>query len=76
MLYFKGNNFYPFVRNWQENAHGRHVVPGIGAYRLLPEYGGWQSREIIRQLLTSRNAGTAGTAMFRVEHLTSCAYKQ
>lgn len=74
MLYFKGNHFYPFVRDWQENSFGRHIVPGIGAYRLLSEYGGWDSVEIIRQLCTSRSAGTAGTAMFRAEHLMSCAY--
>ena len=72
MLYFKGNNFYPFVLNWQENSFGRHIVPGIGAYRLLPEYGGWGKLEIARQLNTSRSAGTAGTAMFRAEHLLSC----
>ena len=69
MLYFSGNNFYPFVRDWQENAHGRHVVPGIGVYRLLPEYGGWAPVEIMRQLNTSRSAGTAGSALFRTEHL-------
>lgn len=73
MLYFKGNNFYPFVRDWQEKSYGRHIVPGIGAYRLLPEYGGWDSSEIIRQLSTSRSAGTSGTAIFRAAHLTSCA---
>ena len=74
MLYFNGNNFYPFVLDWQENSHGRHIIPGIGAYRLLPEYGGWNSHELIRQLCTSRSAGTSGTAMFRAEHLMSCAY--
>lgn len=74
MLYFNGNNFYPFVRDWQENSYGRHIIPGIGAYRLLPEYGGWEATEIVRQLCTSRAAGTAGTAMFRTAHLTSCAY--
>lgn len=69
MLYFKGDNFYPFVRDWQENSNGRHIVPGIGAYRLLPEYGGWSELEIKRQLNTSRSAGTAGAAMFRANHL-------
>lgn len=73
MLYFKGKDFYPFVRDWQENSFGRHVVPGIGAYRLLPEYGGWEELEIKRQLNTSRDTGTAGTAMFRAEHLMGCA---
>lgn len=69
MLYFKDNHFYPFVLDWQENSCGRHIVPGVGVYRLLPEYGGWLPLEIKRQLFTSRSAGTAGTALFRVQHL-------
>ncbi|MBR5336198.1 MAG: family 10 glycosylhydrolase [Bacteroidaceae bacterium] len=69
MLYFSGNNFYPFVRDWQEQSCGRHVAPGIGAYRLLPEYGNWDVVELKRQLLTSRAAGCAGSVMFRVRHL-------
>lgn len=69
MIYFEGNNFYPFVLDWQEKSCGRHVVPGIGNYRLLSEYGGWNVDEIARQLVTSRAAGTAGSIMFRMEHL-------
>lgn len=69
MLYFKGNDFYPFVRDWQENSSGRHIVPGIGVYRLLSGEGDWPLVEIERQLNTSRSAGTAGTAMFRTKHL-------
>lgn len=69
MLYFDGNNFYPFVRDWQENSYGRHIVPGIGIYRLVPEYGGWPVVEIKRQMETSRATGTAGTAMFRTAHV-------
>lgn len=69
MLYFRGDNFYPFVRDWQESSCGRHIVPGIGIYRLLPEYGGWSSDEIARQLNTSREAGTAGSILFRTHHL-------
>lgn len=72
MLYFDGNNFYPFVLDWQENSHGRHIVPGIGIYRLLPEYGGWPALEIERQINTSRSAGTAGSAMFRADQTIGC----
>ena len=72
MLYFNGNNFYPFVLDWQEHSYGRHVVPGIGIYRLMPEYGGWPAPELERQMNTSRSAGTAGTAMFRAEHTLGC----
>lgn len=72
MLYFNGNNFYPFVLDWQENSYGRHIVPGIGIYRLMPEYGGWPMIELERQMNTTRAAGVAGTAMFRTEHTLGC----
>ncbi len=69
MLYFSGNDFYPFVRDWQEHSNGRHVVPGVGVYRLLSGEGNWPLIEIKRQLCTSRHAGTAGSALFRARHL-------
>lgn len=69
MIYFSGNDFYPFMRDWEENSYGRHVVPGIGTYRLLPEYGDWEALEVARQLVTSRSSGTDGTIMFRMRHL-------
>ena len=68
MLYFSGDNFYPFVLDWCENRHGRHVAPGIGIYRLLPEHGGWPQIEIERQFHTSRSAGADGIMMFRTAH--------
>lgn len=69
MLYFKGNDFYPFVLDWSENSHSRHIAPGMGTYRLLPEYGGWPVLELQRQLFTSRTAGASGSVMFRTHHL-------
>lgn len=69
MLYFKDNNFYPFVLDWCENSHGRHVAPGIGIYRLLSHYGGWPPVEIERQMRTSRSAKADGVVMFRAAHL-------
>ena len=69
MMYFSGNNFYPFMLDWQENSAGRHIAPGLGVYRLLAGEGDWEADEITRQFFTSREAKTAGTAIFRVEHL-------
>lgn len=69
MLYFSGNDFYPFVLDWLEHSYGRHVAPGMGTYRLLPEYGDWDAIELCRQLVTSNSAGTQGTVMFRTRHL-------
>lgn len=69
MLYFPDNHFYPFVRDWQEHMGNRHLVPGVGVYRLLPVEGDWDITEVERQLNTSRAAGAAGTALFRTRHL-------
>lgn len=73
MIYFDGNNFYPFVRDWCENRYGRHVAPGVGIYRLMPKYGGWHAIEIERQMRTSRSAGADGIIMFRTAHLVGNA---
>ena len=73
MLYFKDNDFYPFVRDWVENSCGRHIAPGIGVYRILPEEGNWDKKEIERQLFTSRDAGAQGSVLFRSRHLLSSA---
>ena len=73
MLYFNGNNFYPFVLNWCENRYGRHIAPGIGIYRLMPAYGGWPQIEIERQMRTSRSAGADGVMLFRTAHLVGNA---
>ena len=69
MMYFSGNNFYPFMLDWQENCSGRHIAPGLGIYRLLGNEGDWPLDEVTRQLFTTRAAGVSGTALFRVEHL-------
>ena len=37
MMYYLHDNFFPFVDNWVENANGRLIVPGLGAYRLAKE---------------------------------------
>ena len=73
MLYFNGNNFYPFVLDWCENSNGRHIVPGLGIYRLCPQHGGWPSVEIERQMRTSRSAAADGIMMFRTAHLVGNA---
>ena len=73
MLYFNGNNFYPFVRDWCENSNGRHIVPGLGIYRLSPKHGGWSGIEIERQMRTSRSVAADGVMMFRTAHLVGNA---
>lgn len=68
MMYFRGNQFYPFVMDWIENSGGRTVVPGLGLYFLSPNEGNWPTDEIERQLSVLRSLGT-GFAFFRTKFL-------
>ena len=47
MMYFQGNNFYPFALDWQEQSNGRQVVPGLGIYFLHPDEGKWHVTKLI-----------------------------
>ena len=70
MMYFRGNSFYPFALDWQEQSNGRHVVPGLGIYFLHPSEGNWTLDEIERQMNFVRAEQMAGEAHYRVAFLT------
>ena len=40
MMYFKGDNFFPFMYDWREHQYGHPVAPGLGIYFLDPSEGG------------------------------------
>lgn len=66
MMYFRGDNFYPFVMDWIENAAGRTVAPGLGAYLLSPREADWPPEDIQRELSLLRTLKT-GFALFRAK---------
>ena len=68
MMYFQGNNFYPFAIDWQENSYGRTIVSGLGIYMLDPREGRFQLPEIKRQLNVTRQLGI-GHCYFRAKFL-------
>ena len=68
MMYFQGNNFYPFAIDWQENSYGRTIVSGLGIYMLDPKEGRFQLPEIKRQLNVTRQIGI-GHCYFRAKFL-------
>lgn len=70
MTYFNGNNFYPFVADWQENSCGRYVIPGLGIYFLDPAEKDWDRSEIESQIGFCKFTGTAGVAYYRTKFLT------
>lgn len=65
MMYFTGNQFYPFALDWVENSNHRFVVPGLGIYFLHPAEKNWKLDEIGRQIYFSRQHGASGQAYFR-----------
>lgn len=69
MMYFKGNGFYPFALDWQEQSNGRHIVPGLGIYFLDPAEGDWTTEEVKRQMYFIRTNKLAGQAHYRVKYL-------
>ncbi|MBQ3629887.1 MAG: family 10 glycosylhydrolase [Prevotella sp.] len=69
MIYFQGNNFYPFAIDWQEQSAGRTIGAGLGIYFLDPREGRWTLREVERQMNVLRQAGL-GHCYFRARFLT------
>ena len=69
MMYFRGNNFFPFAIDWKEHSYGRLVVPGLGIYFLDPREGNWTLEQVKRQMNVSRDLGL-GHCYFRSEFFT------
>ena len=69
MMYFKGNQFYPFAFDWLENSRGRIVGAGLGLYFLSPRERDWDSEVIKRELHVLRRHGI-GHAYFRSKFFT------
>lgn len=65
MMYFQGNNFYPFALDWKENSGNRWIVPGLGIYFLSPREQDWALDEVVRQIHFTRQMKLNGQAYFR-----------
>ncbi len=70
MMYFDGKHFYPFAADWQENAEGRPIVPGLGIYFLDKSLKDWPLDVVRRQISVTRQLGMGGQAYFRSRFLT------
>lgn len=67
MMYFSGNDFYPFAIDWKEQSYGRTIVSGLGIYFLRDR--NWPLEEVKRQMSVSRRLGI-GHAYFRSQFFT------
>ena len=68
MMYFRNEHFYPFAIDWQEQSHGKIVVPGLGIYFLDPKEGKWNIDDVIPEMHLTRNLGM-GYCFFRNQFL-------
>ena len=69
MMYFRGNNFYPFALDWQERSYGRTIVAGLGIYFLSPSEGKWTLGDVTREMHFVRQ-NSIGHCYFRSKFLT------
>ena len=69
MMYFQGNHFYPFAIDWQEEAKGKPVIPGLGIYFLSETEKNWDISIITREMNFLRTIG-AGQGFFRSRFFT------
>lgn len=69
MMYFKGDQFYPFAIDWAEQSHGKIVAPGLGIYFLSPKEANWPISTITQEMEVLRQQGM-GHAFFRGKFLT------
>ena len=69
MMYFQGNNFYPFAVNWKEFSYGRIVAPGLAVYMLHPKEKNWDLSVIQREMYMLREQGL-GCTFFRSKFFT------
>lgn len=70
MMYFEGDNFFPFAMDWIENANGRIIVPGLGAYMLPENERNWPLDIIQREDYVLRQMKANGQAYFRSRFVT------
>ena len=69
MMYFQGNNFYPFAANWKEFSYGRIIAPGLAVYMLHPRERNWNLDVIQREMGVLRQQ-QLGITFFRSKFLT------
>lgn len=69
MMYFQGDNFYPFADDWLHHSNGRTVAAGLGIYFLSPREKDWPLEVIERKVNVVRHMGLGGQAYFRSRFL-------
>lgn len=69
MLYFKGNQFYPFALDWKEYSYGRIICAGLGVYFMSDKEKDW-SIDLFKRKMNVLRANGMGHAFFRSDFFT------
>ena len=69
MMYFDGNNFYPFLFDWKERVGQKQVAAGLGLYQLDRREGNRTLFSLVRQLKILGRENMGGFALFRAKFL-------
>lgn len=69
MIYFKGNQFYPFALDWKENSNGRIICAGLGIYFMSDKEKDWDV-ELFKRKMNVLRANGMGHAFFRSRFFT------
>lgn len=69
MMYFKNDNFYPFLIDWKERSNEKIVVPGLGIYFMHPDEKNWHLNDITKEMMVSRQYDM-GVCLFRSKFFT------
>lgn len=72
MMYFKGDQFYPFAADWSQHSYGKMVAPGLGIYFLWATEANWPLRTITQEMEVCRQLGM-GHTYFRGKFFTDNA---
>lgn len=69
MMYFQGDQFFPFAIDWKEQSYGKLITPGLGVYFLDNNQKDWPLDIISREMNVLRQNGM-GHAYFRSKFFT------
>lgn len=63
-------DFYALAVDWQNERHGRHVYPGVAAYKMAASDRDYPVSDMIAMVDATRAIGSLGNVYFRYESLS------
>lgn len=71
MMYFRGNHYFPFALDWQEDSYGRCIASGLGVYLTDRNQKNWHRGIIESEIEFGRANGLGGQVFFRSRFITN-----